>query len=104
MREIVVVKSKEDILQNKKIFIISYDIAKKLVILDCLYNGPVKFNVVICDECHNLNNRFSERSYRLTPLISRAKRVIMISGTPAINKPLELFNTLHCIRPDLFND
>jgi SNF2 family DNA or RNA helicase len=101
-RDIHVLESQNDDFSRKKIVIASYDMAKQPRTLKKLYHGRKKFNVVICDECHNMKNPESNRSKRLTPLIKRAKRVIMMSGTPATNRPVELFNTLHCIRPDLF--
>jgi SWI/SNF-related matrix-associated actin-dependent regulator 1 of chromatin subfamily A len=31
------------------------------------------------------------------------KRVMLLSGTPMLSRPVELFNLLKIIRPDIFN-
>eukprot|EP00959_Pyramimonas_sp_CCMP1952_P376311 7882238-Pyramimonas_sp.AAC.1 len=37
------------------------------------------------------------------PLIEKAKRAILLSGTPALSRPLELHTQLKSLRPDLFS-
>ena len=34
----------------------------------------------------------------------QAKRLLMLSGTPILSKPNEVFETLKALRPDLFSD
>ena len=35
------------------------------------------------------------------PILTRCKRVILISGTPMINRPVEIYNLLSILRPDV---
>ena len=55
------------------------------------------FNVVICDECHYLKNSKAGRTKTLVPLLKGAKRALMISGTPALSRPIELFTQLNAL-------
>jgi SWI/SNF-related matrix-associated actin-dependent regulator of chromatin subfamily A-like protein 1 len=67
--------------ENVKAFIISYDLAWKIrEMLEC-------FKVVVADEAHYLKNFGNKRSDTLTPFLSSRKRVILLSGTPALAKP-----------------
>ena len=59
------------------------------------------FNAVIADEAHFLKSRDSKRSKNLIPIIQAAKRVVLLSGTPILNRPVEIFNLLRIIRPDV---
>lgn len=36
------------------------------------------------------------------PILSNAKRCILISGTPMLNRPVEMFNLINILRPDAF--
>ncbi|PHJ20662.1 hypothetical protein CSUI_005495 [Cystoisospora suis] len=57
--------------------------------------------VVICDESHYLKNRQAKRTQVLCPLLRNAKRAILLSGTPALNKPVELYQQIDALLPDL---
>lgn len=61
-----------------------------------------KFQVVIVDESHALKNPDSKRSKSLIPVISRSSRAILLSGTPALSRPIELFSQIKAINPKLF--
>ena len=60
-----------------------------------------KFNTIIADEAHYLKTRDSQRSKNLVPILQTAKRVILLSGTPVLAKPVEIFNILKILRPDV---
>ena len=38
------------------------------------------------------------------PILTRMKRLILLSGTPMLARPVELFNSLKMLRPDVFKD
>ena len=61
-----------------------------------------RFKVAIVDEAHYLKNLQAKRTMRLTPILQKCKRVVLLSGTPAEARPMELFNLLSIIRPDVF--
>lgn len=63
--------------------------------------GP---EVLIIDEAHYLKNRDSKRTkavYGKDGLATRARRVWLLSGTPAPNNPAELWTHLHALAPGL---
>lgn len=61
-----------------------------------------QFKCVIADESHNLKERNSQRCQLTMPLLLKAKRVLFLSGTPALARPVELWPQLHCINQDMF--
>lgn len=82
------------------IFIFSYDLAARRS--QEIYGR--KFSAAIADEAHYLKSRDAKRSKDLIPIFMEAKRVILISGTPMLSKPVEVFNLLNILRPDIFNN
>ena len=80
------------------IYIFSYNIAMRLAgIL-----GRKAFKIVIVDECHFLKSRDSLRAKNLVPVLMRTKRILLLSGTPILARPSELYNLMRIIRPDVF--
>ncbi|KRZ33124.1 SWI/SNF-related matrix-associated actin-dependent regulator of chromatin subfamily A-like protein 1, partial [Trichinella pseudospiralis] len=63
-----------------------------------------KFSIVILDESHNIKNFRTQRYKVATKLLKAAKRVILLSGTPALSKPSELFTQIDCIAPRMFKN
>ncbi|KRX21501.1 SWI/SNF-related matrix-associated actin-dependent regulator of chromatin subfamily A-like protein 1 [Trichinella nelsoni] len=63
-----------------------------------------KFSVVILDESHNIKNFRTQRYKVATKLLKIAKRVILLSGTPVLSKPSELFTQIDCIAPRMFKN
>ena len=90
--------SKQKISEEAYFYIISYDlvshILKKL--------KKMKFNFVILDEAHCIKNRETIRAKNILPIAIRAKRLILMTGTPLLAKPLEGYPLLYALRPDLF--
>ena len=86
--------------QQAGVVVISADLCKGDKALQLLRRR--RFNVVICDESHALKNSSSERSKALAPLIRSARRAVLLSGTPVLSKPLELFTQLSCVLPQVF--
>ncbi|XP_067626189.1 SWI/SNF-related matrix-associated actin-dependent regulator of chromatin subfamily A-like protein 1 [Eurosta solidaginis] len=56
-----------------------------------------KFGFVIFDESHTLKNSKSKCAIVAERLTRQARHVILLSGTPALSRPLELFTQLHMI-------
>ncbi|KRZ18762.1 SWI/SNF-related matrix-associated actin-dependent regulator of chromatin subfamily A-like protein 1 [Trichinella zimbabwensis] len=63
-----------------------------------------KFSIVILDESHNIKNFRTQRYKVATKLLKAAKRVILLSGTPALSKPSELYTQIDCIAPRMFKN
>ena len=79
-------------------FIFSYNIATRLAGII----GRRKFGIIIVDEAHYLKSRDSLRAKNLVPVLMRTKRVLLLSGTPILARPAEIYNTLRILRPDVF--
>lgn len=57
---------------------------------------------VVFDECQYGANRRARRTKAALKLGRSCKHVIALSGTPLVNRPAELWPTLHVVRPDLY--
>ncbi len=60
------------------------------------------FRAVILDESHNIKTHDSQRTKLLMPVLERAARLIMLSGTPALARPVELWPQVAPLAPDVF--
>ena len=56
-----------------------------------------KFQCIIADESHNLKQINSQRCQLALPLLQHSKRLVLLSGTPALNRPVELWPQLHAL-------
>ena len=61
-----------------------------------------QFEVVVVDESHYLKNATTLRSKLLEPVLDGAKRTILLSGTPALARPVELYSQVRPLAPKLF--
>ncbi|RHZ63139.1 hypothetical protein Glove_332g22 [Diversispora epigaea] len=61
-----------------------------------------KFNIIVCDEAHYLRNRTTKRARNICPLIQKAKRALLLTGTPALSKPSELFSLANALDKSTF--
>lgn len=75
------------------ICIVSYDMLHKLNI-----TGGI-FDIICCDESHYVKSRKTKRTKAITPLIKSARYALLVTGTPALNRPIELFSQLYMLRP-----
>jgi SWI/SNF-related matrix-associated actin-dependent regulator 1 of chromatin subfamily A len=57
---------------------------------------------MIADEAHYLKSQLSKRSKSLVSIMSHAKRVLLLTGTPMLGKPNEIYNLIKIVRPDIF--
>lgn len=96
--EINVIMTGKDI-ENpiERVNIVSYDLLRKIPAHSLRL---CKF--IVADESHYLKSMSAKRSQALTPLIKEAKRALLLSGTPALSRPVELFPQINAICPILF--
>ncbi|XP_046406461.1 SWI/SNF-related matrix-associated actin-dependent regulator of chromatin subfamily A-like protein 1 [Ischnura elegans] len=87
---VVVTTAKENLLQGK-VVIMSTDMFSR--------SGDklTRFQTIVVDESHSLKNSKSVRSQVAFKVLRNARRVILLSGTPALSKPIELYHQLTCI-------
>ena len=62
----------------------------------------LQFRVVIVDECHYVKSGAAQRTKHVHGLCKSASRVLLLSGTPALSRPIELFTQLDMVNPRLF--
>jgi len=85
-------------LKPPRLTIINYDILRFWVPL-LIKQG---ISTLILDETQYIANRATKRTRACTQLGRKAKHVLALSGTPLVNRPAELWPTLHIIRPDIY--
>lgn len=68
----------------------SYDLLPRL---SCGY----VFSIVLADECHLLRNFSTARTKSSLPLLLSADVCILISGTPAFSRPIDLYPLLYAL-------
>lgn len=103
---IAVVDSKGAFL-NANVVIMSYNRAGS-------YSDRIRqidWDMLIVDECHYIKGN-SQRAYFIvggkvkgkihTPI--QAKRKLMLTGTPILNKPSDIWNVAHYLAPEIFHD
>lgn len=92
--------SKDYIEKNAKVLIISYDLMGKLKDFLASYG----FGIIILDESHCLKNIKTLRTKAALEIVKKCKRCILLSGTPALSRPAELFCQIKAVNPTLFKD
>lgn len=64
--------------------------------------APGDYKAIIVDESHNIKSLAAKRSKALVKLCQAANMRLLLSGTPALNRPCEIFNQVAACRPDVF--
>ena len=90
--------SKENFKDNIKFYILSYDLSIRII--EKIINQ--KFEFVIADEAHYLKSQDAKRTKLLIPILQKCKRCILLTGTPILAKPMEIYPLLNALRPDFF--
>ena len=70
--------------------IINYDILHKFIL-------PTAYQTLVIDECHYAKSATAKRTKACVRLIRSIPRVRLLSGTPVVNRPIELFALLKAI-------
>ena len=97
-QEVSVISSGKDYIGSDKFVIISYDlVSKKLKELQ-----QKNYQFVIVDESHCIKDYKSGRTKAVEPLLKASKCLVLLSGTPALSKPIELFTQISSLDPTLF--
>lgn len=96
----VIKESKQN--PSSLITIASYDYVTKKGQLLHEYLGVR--GVLIVDESHNVKNMEANRTRAILSLAHAALRCIMISGTPILNTPIEIFTQANALYPSIFPD
>ena len=89
--------AKEDVLPtpSTRVVICSYGLAPALVESGKI--SPSTFPCAIVDESHMLKNKSTKRTSTLLPVLSATHHCVLLSGTPALARPAELWPQLDII-------
>ncbi|XP_076232047.1 SWI/SNF-related matrix-associated actin-dependent regulator of chromatin subfamily A-like protein 1 [Calliopsis andreniformis] len=86
----------KDFIDDNKIVIISYDLLVRAInTFQCR-----TFGFVIVDESHALKSVKTARFKAVQRVVSRALHVILLTGTPVLSRPLELYSQINLIMPN----
>jgi SWI/SNF-related matrix-associated actin-dependent regulator 1 of chromatin subfamily A len=63
----------------------------------------VPFKTIVFDESHFLKNYKAERTRLAIQISKKCKNVILLTGTPLLNRPIELYTQVKIVNPHLFD-
>lgn len=92
--------SGKDYIGDSKILITSHDLMSRCI--DKLIER--RFGILIIDESHVVKSAKSKCFKSASQLSKLAKRVILLSGTPALSRPSELYTQLSLINNRFFSN
>ncbi|XP_051003261.1 LOW QUALITY PROTEIN: DNA annealing helicase and endonuclease ZRANB3 [Acomys russatus] len=102
--EINVIMNKTDTgrIQTSSVTVLGYGLltTDAQALVDAL--NSQNFQVVIVDESHYMKSRTAARSKILLPVVQKARRAILLTGTPALGRPEELFMQIEALCPQKF--
>ncbi|XP_033331223.2 SWI/SNF-related matrix-associated actin-dependent regulator of chromatin subfamily A-like protein 1 isoform X1 [Megalopta genalis] len=86
----------KDFIDNNKIVITSYDLLVRAIdTFECK-----SFGFVILDESHVLKSIKTARYKAAQCVASKAGHIILLSGTPALSRPIELYSQINLVMPN----
>jgi len=97
-QDINVISSGKDFIGQSLFTIISFDLVNK----KSEDLRKKNFQFVIVDESHMIKDSKSARSKAAEPFMKNAKYLVLLSGTPALSRPIELFSQLQALDTRLF--
>ena len=83
---------------DTRVVICSYGLSS--VLIDTQKILPGMFRCAIVDESHMLKNKAAKRTSLLIPILEQTNRCVLLSGTPALARPVELWPQLAMLGPD----
>ncbi|KAM9284579.1 DNA annealing helicase and endonuclease ZRANB3 [Cariama cristata] len=102
--DISIIQNKTDTgnISTSKVTILGYGLltSDAQTLIDALYKQ--NFKVVVIDESHYMKSRNATRSKILLPIVQKALRAILLTGTPALGRPEELFMQIEALFPRRF--
>ncbi|XP_031446603.1 DNA annealing helicase and endonuclease ZRANB3 isoform X1 [Phasianus colchicus] len=102
--DVIIIQNKTDTgrISSSKVTILGYGLltSDAQTLVDTLYRQ--NFKVVVIDESHYMKSRNAKRSKILLPIVQKAIRAILLTGTPALGRPEELFMQIEALFPGRF--
>ncbi|CAG0918175.1 unnamed protein product [Notodromas monacha] len=100
--DVCVIDSKKAIPSDAKVILISYDLFARRV--EEFKNLQKPIGIAIMDEAHMLKNGKTIRAKAARQLLKNVKRIILLTGTPALSRPMELFTQLQLLNCRTFGN
>ena len=89
----IAVKSRDDNPPlHGQYIVMSYAIARALAVIP-------PSECVICDESHALKERNAAQTKKIVPLLIKARVALLLTGTPQLSRPCELWSQLRALDP-----
>uniref|UniRef100_A0A8C8R5D6 Zinc finger RANBP2-type containing 3 n=1 Tax=Pelusios castaneus TaxID=367368 RepID=A0A8C8R5D6_9SAUR len=102
--DVSIIQNKTDTgrISTSKVTVLGYGLltTDAQTLVDTLYKQ--NFKVVVVDESHYMKSRNAIRSKILLPIVQNAVRAILLTGTPALGRPEELFMQIEALFPKRF--
>ena len=100
--DVKVIKNRQDTdgLDGAKFCLCTYDLFVRSPVLRTVVHNH-KFGMCIVDESHYCKNRDAKRTTCVESMARKVKRCVLLSGTPAVNRPVELFAQVAMIDANL---
>lgn len=99
---IQIINKKTDIIEPfSEVIIVNYDLITHSFLFEQL--KQIQFDLGVCDEAHYLKNMKARRTHAVLAkngLIHNCGRTIMVTGTPILNRPIELYPILKVLSPE----
>lgn len=83
---------------NYAVTIINYDIVDAWK-RELIERG---FKTLVLDEAHYIKNSKAQRTKAVKMVAKYSKNLVALTGTPIENRPVEIYNIVHLIKPTLF--
>lgn len=61
--------------------------------------GSVQWKTIVADESHYIKTRTSQRTRSFVPLCHKSSGVLLMTGTPCLNRPNEIYTQMYALRP-----
>ena len=111
------IKNRKDVApEGTTIVVVTYDLVKQVLTKEEKKEGEKKVGArealkamnpkcIVIDECHYLKNEKAQRTIACKDLASptSVESVVLLSGTPIVNRPKEFFTALSMLRPEEFS-
>jgi SWI/SNF-related matrix-associated actin-dependent regulator 1 of chromatin subfamily A len=85
-------------LRSTDIVIVNYDVLGKHDF------AASDYDLAILDEAHYIKNKKAKRSELARAITDKARRKLLLTGTPILNKPIELFNLVNMLDPQTWDN
>lgn len=90
-----ILDSKQQVTWDKMFYIINYDVLDKWV----NHFNQAQFDLLILDEAHYIKNSQALRTKQVFAVAAKIPHVLALTGTPILNKAIEIWNLLHLLDP-----